>query len=293
MKYTLSLLLMMAGFCQAGQRVVNDPIARDIVYGKAGDVELKLDLAVPSEGNGPFPLLLFIHGGGWQMGNKASHHGAIRNWIKKGYAAATIAYRFAPKHPFPAQIEDVKCAVRYLRAKASELKLDPEKIAAIGYSAGGHLSLMLGMMDASDGLEGTGGNAGISSKVQAVVNYFGPADFTVRGTTDNVVGKKLVTDFVGTTDLDSPVFKQASPTSYINKGDPPVITFQGTDDPIVPATQAKVLHEALKKNGVTEHLELIEKGGHGFSGEANARTVKLMEAFLEKHLKGTAPAAKN
>jgi acetyl esterase/lipase len=269
-----------------------DNLQKDVVYGKAGDVELKLDLAVPKDGDGPFPLLVFIHGGGWQMGNKASHTGAVVNWSKKGYVAATIGYRFAPKYPFPAQVEDVKCAIRYLRSKAKELKIDVNKVAAIGYSAGGHLSLMLGLMDPSDGLEGSGGNDGISSKVQAVVNYFGPTDFTKESPIDNPVGKKLVTDFMGTTDLASPLFKQASPITYINKGDPPVITFQGAADPLVPAQQAKTLHAILKEKGVTEHLELIENGGHGFAGADNARTVKMMEEFLKKHLGGAAAAAK-
>jgi acetyl esterase/lipase len=178
----------------------------------------------------------------------------------------------------------VKCAVRYLRSKAKELKIDPERVAAIGYSAGGHLSLMLGLMDPSDGLDSAGGNEGFSSKVQAVVNYFGPTDFTKPDMGENPVGKKLVTDFMGTTDLTSPLFKQASPITYINKGDPPIITFQGTADPLVPAAQAKTLHALLKEKGVEEHLELIENGGHGFAGEANQKTVKMMEEFLKQHL---------
>ena len=283
MNRILWALVLVSGASFAGAPAAEE-LQRDVIYGKAGDVELKLDLAVPREGEGPFPLLVFIHGGGWQMGNKASHDGAVVNWSKKGYVAATVAYRFAPKHPFPAQVEDVKCAIRFLRSKAKELKIDPERVAAIGYSAGGHLSLMLGLMDPTDGLEGSGGNSGVSSKVQAVVNYFGPADFTVRNPIENPVGKKLVTDFVGTTDLNSPVFKQASPITYINKGDPPVITFHGTADPLVPASQSKTLHAMLKEKGVTEHLELIENAGHGFGGEANQRTVRMMEEFLKQHL---------
>lgn len=290
MKTLLTVLVFVASTTFAGAPAPEN-LQKDIVYGKVGDVELKLDLAVPKEGDGPFPLLVFIHGGGWQMGNKASHDGACVNCSKRGYVAATIGYRFAPKYPFPAQVEDVKCAIRYLRSKAKEYKIDPERVAAIGYSAGGHLSLMLGLMDPTDGLDESGGNPGFSSKVQAVVNYFGPTDFTKESPLDNPVGKKLVTDFMGTTDLTSPLFKQASPITYINKGDPPVITFQGAADPLVPAQQAKTLHALLKEKGVTEHLELIENGGHGFSGEANARTIKMMDEFLKEHLAPKAAAA--
>jgi acetyl esterase/lipase len=283
LKRVLPALLLLALQLHAGQPET-PAIQKDVVYGKAGDVELKLDLAVPQSGDGPFPLLVFIHGGGWAGGSKIQYDGAIAEWAKRGYVAATVEYRFAPKYKFPAQVEDVKCAVRYLRSRAKELKINPEKVGACGDSAGGHLSLMLGLMDSKDGLEGESGHADQSSKVQAVVNYYGPTDFTVSGTfSPLVVG--LVTNFLGTGDRAAPECAQASPITYVNKGDPPVLTFQGTKDPLVPEDQAKRLHEALKKAGIDEHLEIIQNGGHGFAGKDFELTAKMSFEFFEKNLK--------
>ncbi|MCY3024041.1 MAG: alpha/beta hydrolase [Planctomycetota bacterium] len=284
---TFVVLAACAAWVRAGQP---DQIAveKDIVYGKGGDVELHLDLARPPTGDGPFPLVVCIHGGGWRGGNKVGYHGRLREFAKRGYVAAAVQYRFCPQHKFPAQIEDVKCAVRFLRAHAKEYKIDPTKVAAMGDSAGGHLSLLLGLMDPADGLEGNGGCADQSSKVQAVVNYFGPTDFTMP-VAANVIGTALVADFLGTVDQKAPVVARASPITYVSAGDPPILTFQGTADPLVPMVHAKSLHEALKKAGVPEHLETIEGGGHGFAGPAYTRTVNLTYEFLDEHLKGKAP----
>ena len=259
-------------------------IQKDVTYGTVDGVDLKLDLAVPETGDGPFPLVVFIHGGGWAAGNKAQYDGALAEWTKRGYVAATVEYRFAPKFKFPAQVEDVKCAVRYLRSRAKELKINPDKVGACGDSAGGHLSLMLGLMDSKDGLEGTGGHADQSSKVQAVVNFYGPTDFSVEGTFNPFV-VKLVSDFLGTADQKSPVIAQASPITYINKGDPPILTLQGTKDPLVPEDQQHRLHDALKKAGVEEHLEIIQDGGHGFGGKDFEHAAQITIEFFDKHLK--------
>jgi len=280
------LLVLSATFLNAGEAPPQYPIQTNVVYGRTGGEDLKLNLAVPKEGDGPFPLLIFIHGGGWAAGDKFSYNGAIREWAQKGYVAATVGYRFAPVHKFPAQVEDVKCAVRYLRSRAKELKIDVAKVGAIGDSAGGHLSLMLGLMDSVDGLEGDGGSPGVSSKVQAVINYYGPTDFTVKHEiAKNPMVMTLISNFLGSTDQTQPVFKQASPVSYITKGDAAVLTFQGTADPLVPHEQARHLHDELKKAGLTEKLEILEGAGHGFSGAVKARTVKMTEEFLNEQFK--------
>jgi len=284
-RFPMALSLLFLAVCAHAGQPEPFPIQRDIVYGKVDGVNLKLDLAKPPTGDGPFPLVVCIHGGAWRMGNKAGYHKKIADFAKGGYVAATVEYRFCPQHKFPAQIEDVKCAVRFLRAHAKEYKIDPAKVAALGDSAGGHLSLLLGLMDPADGLEGNGGSPDQSSKVQAVVNYYGPTDFTMPGVWSPLV-LAWMGDFLGTKDEKSPVVAQASPITYVNKGDPPVLTFQGTLDPLVPVDQAKRLHETLKKAGVTEHLEIIEGGGHGFGGANNERTLKMTREFLDRHLKG-------
>ncbi len=270
------------------------PLQKDVVFGKGGDAELKLDLAQP-KGEGPFPLVVCIHGGAWQFGNRSDHHRTIRLLAKHGYVAASVQYRLTPKHPFPAQIEDVKCAVRFLRANARKYKIDPSRVGALGDSAGGHLALLLGVMDPKDGLEGKGGNAEQSSKVQAVVNYYGPTDLATwapskfgdqmlkRGTGKD--GDTLLRDLVGTADRKDPRMKTASPVSYIDARDAPVLTFQGTADPLVLPQQARLLHAALKKAGVKERLELLEGAGHGWGGDRRNRSDRLALEFFDKHLK--------
>jgi acetyl esterase/lipase len=203
---------------------------------------------------------------------------------KNGFAAASVAYRFAPQHKFPAQIEDVKCAVRFLRSKSDEWKLDTKNFAALGDSAGGHLSLLLGVTTKADNLEGTSGCADHDSSVPCVVNYYGPTDFTVPGAWNPVV-VGMVSDFLGTADQSADVMKKASPIHYVRKDLPPIITFQGTNDQLVPEDQAVRFHAALKKAGVPdERCEIIKNAGHGFSGPDADFVNKTQLEFLKKYL---------
>jgi acetyl esterase/lipase len=119
----------------------------DVVYGKAGDVELKLDLSRPKTDAKNLPCVVVVHGGGWAGGDKRQHDDITWEFARRGYVSATVGYRLAPAHPFPAQVQDVKCAVRYLRAHADKYGLDPNRIGAVGFSAGAHLSMMLGTID--------------------------------------------------------------------------------------------------------------------------------------------------
>jgi acetyl esterase/lipase len=257
-------------------------VEKDIEYGRGGDVPLKLDLARPTT-EGPHPGIICIHGGGWRGGSKDSLKAVTTRLAKEGFVAATVQYRFAPKFPFPAQVEDVKCAVRWLRAHAKELGLNPDRIGAIGFSAGGHLSLMLGVMDAKDGLEGQGGHADQSSKVQAVVNFFGPADLR-RNYPQIVHG--LLQDFVGgPIEEKGDVIQAASPITYLDDEDAPILTFHGTADPIVPYEQAKVLDQACKDKKIAHRLVTIERGGHGWGGEQLLDSLEQSLEFFRAELK--------
>jgi acetyl esterase/lipase len=237
-------------------------------------------------------------------GSKSAYEPIIRQFADAGYAAAAVEYRFAPTHKWPAQVEDVKCAVRYLRAHAKELNIDPNRIGAVGDSAGGHLALLLGLMDPKDGLEGNGGNPAVSSKVQAVVNIYGPVDlrtwhvlpeaeaFAVQ--TFGKSSEALLADFVGTPDRTAPLMAQASPVTYVNAGDPPILTFHGTKDPIVPFEQAKVLQAALEKAGVAQKLVPLEGGGHGLDLLQIATVSQQALVFFDSCLNGApAPTASN
>lgn len=270
------------------------PVQKDLVYGKAGGVELKLDLAKPAPVPAPVPAILCVHGGGWSGGSKDGYTDLLKQFAAHGYVAAAVEYRFVPQYPWPAQIEDVKCAVRYLRAHAKELNLDPNRIAAMGDSAGGHLSLMLGLMDSKDGLEGDGGNAGFSSKVQAVVNKYGPTDMRVwrpapePGKTEDL-SDDLLMKLLGTKDRNAPAVLQLSPIHYIDANDPPILSFHGTADNLVPVEQAKLLHEALKKAGVREKLVIVDGAGHGWGGKQFENTQRQTVEFLDSVFKFSPP----
>ncbi len=268
---------------------------KDITYGKAGDRALQLDLARP-EGDGPFPALVFVHGGGWRGGARTTYSGAIVEAAKRGFVAVTVTYRLTEPdkdgkvtNPFPAQVNDVKCAVRWLRANAEKYNVDPQRIGATGGSAGGHLSLMLGLTDGSSKLEGDGGYPDRSSKVQAVVNYFGPTDMVELHRTSEGAAP-IVASFLGGGPQDIPdLYRAASPVTYISADDGPVLTIHGTADRLVPPEQAKLLDEKMKAEGVSHTLLLLEGQGHGFQGEAGAQAIQATFDFFEKHLKPATP----
>ena len=184
----------------------------NLTYGKAGDVELKCNLAKPAkhdENAKPIPAIVVIHGGGWAAGHRDHLNAVTWQAAQRGYLAITISYRFAPKHLFPAQVEDAKCAVRYLRANAKKLNIDADHIGATGVSAGAHLSMMLATLDKEDGMEGDGGHADHSSKVQAAVSFVGPTELDAADLPQT--SKNIVRGFIGGT----PEEKAAAYASYI------------------------------------------------------------------------------
>ena len=256
---------------------------KDVTYGTAAGEELKLDLSRPEHADGPLPCVVVIHGGAWRAGNKSGHDDLTWKFAQRGYVSATVGYRFCPKFPFPAQVEDVKCAVRFLRANASKYGLDPARIGAIGFSAGAHLSMMLGVMDKDDGLEGTGGWADQSSKVSAVVSFAGPTDFTTEFPEQS---RGLVKDFIGGTLAEKPdAYKRASPATYVGAGDAAMLLFQGTKDVLVPHTQAYKMADALAKAGVPGRVEILVGAGHGWGGYDMERTFAATYEFFDRQLK--------
>lgn len=256
----------------------------DIVYGHTGDVDLQLDLAQPPDSKaGPFPCIVIIHGGAWRAGNRTMHDDLARELAARGYVAATISYRFCPEYVFPAQVEDAKCAVRYLRAHAEKYHIDPDRFGAIGFSAGAHLAMMLGTLDAEDGMEGDGGWANQPSKVQAVVSFFGPTDFVP---TMPEGSSRLVVDFLGGTAAEKPeAYREASPVSHVNKGDAPMFLLQGTADNLVPWQHATRMAEALTKAGVPGRVELLVGQRHGWMGAEFRRTLEEGVLFFDDQLK--------
>lgn len=263
-------------------------LREDVPYGTGGGEPLTLHLALPRIVDGPVPALVFIHGGAWRAGSKDSFKSAIQEAAERGYVAATVGYRFAPKHPFPAQVEDCKCAVRWLRAHADELGIDPERIGALGSSAGAHLAMMLGTMDSEDGLEGEGGWQDQSSKVQAVVAYFGPTNLLGEYPQTS---RPLVEGFIGATQTeDEDAYRRASPITYVDARDAPMLLFQGTKDVLVPYDQAYQMAVALTDAGVPGRVELLLGANHGWRDKELDRTATASFDFFDHWLKPPADA---
>jgi acetyl esterase/lipase len=256
----------------------------DLVYAKPDSGELRLDVAYPAEGDGPFPRVVVIHGGAWRIGNKVGNRPLLAEFARRGYVAVAPQYRHCPRDVFPAQVHDVKAAVRWLRGHAADYKLDADHVGAMGFSAGGHLSLMLGVTSPEDGLEGDVATGSPSSKVQAVVNYFGPSDLTATDVPEIAYG--LVRDFLGAKTTDRPdLAVKASPITYLSKDDAAILTFHGTKDPLVPHSQATKLAEAMSRVGLPGRVELLVGAGHGWTGPEMRRTMNDTYAFLDAQLR--------
>jgi acetyl esterase/lipase len=236
----------------------------DLTYCISEDgVELKMDAYWPMQPAGPAPAILFVHGGGWEAGTKTDTPGMnyFLELARRGYFIASIDYRLAPAATFPANIEDVKCAVRSLRAQAAQYNLDPQRIGAWGASAGGHLVSLLGTSDQAAGWD-VGPYLDQSSRVQAVVDMYGIHDLT----TEYLVGNRRELDqrvFRAQSQAD-PILKQASSTTYASADDPPFLILHGDQDATVPYTQSQILHDVLRAHGVPSTYVLVRNAGHGF-----------------------------
>ncbi len=267
-----------------------------VTYGHAGGVSLKLDLAVP-EGEGPFPAIVCVHGGAWHSGSRGTHAQRIRNYARHGYVAATIDYRLAPRAHFPAPIQDVKCAVRWLRAHAGEYHIEKDHIGALGDSAGGHLVCLLGTTAGKRELEGNGGNAEESSAVQCVVALYPPTDLTMLHDLVGSIqlpkaklldqGKKVVENLMGgpPEKVGRDAYVLASPLQQVTKDAAPTLFLHGTADWTVPAISSELMDKKMTEAGAEAKLVLIEGAGHSFSGKAADKARAAALDFFDRHLK--------
>lgn len=260
-------------------------VERDIVFGRGGDTPLQLDLALPRESTAPCPAVICIHGGAWKAGKRQDLAQTIEVLAQRGFAAATISYRLVPSAQYPAQIEDCKAAVRWLRANAKKYNVNPDRVGAIGFSAGAHLCCLLGTTEKKDGLEGTGGNPEQSSSVQAVVSFFGPTDFTVRNWSKELEQQVLMPFLGGSFDDKSEAYRQASPIVFARKNAPPFLFFHGSEDQLVGVRHSKLLCEKLQSLGGDARVVILEGEGHGWRGEKLTKTVEEMMGFLDERLK--------
>ncbi len=265
-----------------------------IEYANVDGKPLLLDLRIP-DGPGPYPVIVYLHSGAWVSGDRTGGP-AIRQ-ASRGYAVASIDYRLAPQYVWPAQIEDCKAAVRWLRANAARFKLDPERIGVFGTSAGGHLAAVLGTSGDVPSVEGMQlGNPQYSSRVKTVIDFYGPTDLLklddqklpcipLDGNASYMPPSLL---------MGCPVQQckektmQASPMTYVTSDDPPFLIMHGLLDCLVPWQQSVLLHNALEEKGVQSTLILIATGEHGGSAFDDQKYKQMVSDFLDKNLRGPA-----
>ncbi|RMF39320.1 MAG: alpha/beta hydrolase [Planctomycetota bacterium] len=265
-------------------------IGRDVAY-RDGNPMWKLDLYLPavvqSAVRQPRPAIVFVHGGGWRGGDKG--RGVFRTLPERyaglGYVCISVNYRLTTEAPFPACVEDCKCAVRWLRAHAQEYGVDPKRVGGFGISAGAHLVAMLALARADAGLEGDGPYRDVSSELQAAVCVATPADFTIW--TRERVPQGLAMLF-GTNENLEEIARRASPVTYARRDAPPMLVIHGTADKLVPVDQGRRLVKALQAAGAKDvtYLE-IEGAGHGVFNQAAEKTGPAVEAFFARTLGAT------
>ncbi len=267
-------------------------VQKDVTYCTIDGAALTMDIYTPHTSRGsPAPVALYVHGGGWRAGDKSRGEGIkdIPELVGRGYLVAAVNYRLAPRYRFPAQIEDVKCAVRYLRANAASYNLDPNRIGAWGGSAGGNLVALLGVADPGAGLEGTDGCVEQSSRVQAVVDMFGPTDLTANGF--YALHESIFREVFGATSPQDPALARASPVRYVSKDSPPFLILQGDRDHMVPPNQSQELYDRLTAAGVLARLVVVRNAGHLFApsggtiSPSRAELTTIIADFFDKTLR--------
>ncbi len=249
---------------------------KNLVYVKQGHERHRLDLYLPQSqpSAAALPLIIWVHGGGWKNGSK-DRFAHLTPLLKRGFAVASINYRLSHHATFPAQIHDCKAAVRFLRKNAQRFGLDPKKFGVWGSSAGGHLVALLGTTGEVTELEGELGTVGVSSRVQAVCDWFGPTDLLKMNQQAGATGK-INHDAPGSPEsllVGAPIQEvpkkttKLNPIEYVTADDPPFLIMHGDQDRLVPFQQSQMLNDALKAADVSTTLVLVRGAGHGLKNQ--------------------------
>ncbi len=256
----------------------------DIQYGTGDGIPLSLDLYSAEGAKGAAPGILLFFGGGWRQGRKDQLRVYAQYFAQQGYVVAAVQYRLREEGLWPKSVQDAKCAVRWMRAHAAENGVDPERIAVMGNSAGAYLSLMLGYTAGVPEFEGNGGCPEQSSAVQAVIDIYGPTDFTEPVRRDHPL---IVGYMNGKYEADPSRYEKASPIRYVTEQSPPTCVIHGTVDQLVPVTQSDRLVEKLKEKGVPHYYSRINGWPHAMDAvvAVNNHTKALAVNFLDRYLK--------
>ena len=288
----LGIAATVTGFAQqqsleneAGKPVVppDTKVHIDLAYVKNGHPRQKLDLYVPGQRSGVFPTIVWIHGGGFRQGGKHAHRifPVVTSFVADGFAVASLNHRYSTQAIFPAQIHDAKAAVRWLRANSGRYRLDPNRLAAWGASSGGHLVALLGT---SAGVRELGDQDDRTSRVQAVVDFFGTSDFSQLGVVHRLPTSPAPQLLGGLLTEKVALVKQANPITYVSRDDAPFLIVHGDRDRTVPHHQSQILSAALKNAGVSNVFRTVAGGGHGDDVFRAAPLREWVSEFLRAHL---------
>ena len=246
---------------------------------------LQLDLYLPADGEGKRPLIIYFHAGAWRVGSRKDVEQGVLAQVKRGYAVASVSYSLSDTAKWPAQLHEAKAAVRWLRSRAGEHGLDPDRFVAWGLSAGGHMASMLGVSAGVEELEGDLGWNEESSHVQAVVSWCGPSDFLQMGRgkiIDHDSPKSPESRLIGAPIQDRPEWvRKANPIAYVHPGVPPCYLLHGDADPLVPHQQSEILRDAWRDAGVPVELEVLKGYVHSDPRFNTGRRIKGVQAFLD------------
>jgi acetyl esterase/lipase len=254
-----------------------------ITYASVGDQELMLDLYLPAAVETP-PLIVYIHGGAWRFGSRDSV--SPIDLVEQGFAIASVSFRQSPVAPLPAQVHDIKGAIRFLRAHAADYGYDTNRIGITGVSSGGHLAALVGLTNGSAAHEGdVGGNLGSSSDIQAVVSYFGASNLTsilAQSTPRGIEVREPALELLlgGTVEEKMDLARFGSPVFQVDAGDPPLLLLHGDQDPQMPINQAHELDGVAESFGLTVAFEVVHGAGHGGNAFFDAERTALVADFL-------------
>ena len=307
-------LILVAAACWAGAAVAQGPsdrapagdissvtILRDQIYAEPEGHSLGFDLYTPNGVANP-PLLIWVHGGGWARGSR--YPVSTVALVNAGYAMASVSYRLSGDAPYPAQVHDLKAAVRFLRANAGRYGFDASRIGIIGVSAGAHLAALVGVTNGSAEHEGAaGGTAGetggataapaADSDVQAIVSYFGASNLTsiLDQSTPfglNIRVPGLTALFDGPVEERQALARSASPVFHVDSDDPPLLLLHGDQDPQMPINQSHELHGAYEAAGLDVAFEVVHGAAHGGAAFFDEARTELVVDFLNRQLRANA-----
>lgn len=266
-----------------------EPSWPNLAYARVDEKPQHLDLYLAPVGEAPRPLIIWVHGGAWRSGSKADV--PIQALVERGFSIASVDYRLSPVARFPAQVHDIKAAIRFLRAHAAKHHLDPQRFVVAGSSAGGHLAALVGVSNGHPQLEGTiGDHLTVSSDVQAIVSFFGASNLetilaqsTPHGLSVRVPALQLLLGGPPTEQPD--LAKLASPVTHVDDRDPPLLLIHGDQDPQMPINQSHELEGAYQRVQRPCQFKVVHGGAHGGPQFFDAARLELVQAFLQQSLR--------